>query len=517
MGLDGGTFKKLRPWLTGNDLPLLSKLYSGGCHAKLRGFFPTLSPLEWACFYTGESPGKLGLFALSHVEDLKQPMVLKYGPKRLIDATSVEAMSLWKILGDNGVRVGVVNIPATYPPEKVNGFLISGYLTPPSASDFYYPQSLEPYLQGYRVETEFEYTMGSASIETGRLLADLRAVAECRNKAIISILEHERINFLAVNFKEVDTLQHVFWNDDSALLKFMKFVDQLMSNLVEVFRPSHIIIMSDHGFHEAASECFYINTWLRDKGMLRKAENLRGRFWSVAYRVAIWLSEKSSFARRLIEARARQSSVSGYASSQVDVEKSEVYASQWGIFFSQQLRAKKEYEEYRKKLAQDLISLRSPRGSTVFDAVYMREELYQGPYLERFPDIIPIPSPGFHVDPNMFHRIFGKKVDRPYLTGTHTSDADGIFILQGHGVKAGIDLGTVKLTDIAPTTLYLYDLRPPPSIDGRVIEEAFTSEFTSTRQLKKTVASDEEERERRVYSPEEQEEITEHLRRLGYI
>jgi len=518
VGLDGGTFKKLRPWLTGNDLPLLSKLYSEGCHAQLRAFLPTLSPLEWASFYTGKSPGKLGLFALSHVEDLKNPkMALKYGAKRVIDSTAFEADSLWKILGDNGIRVGVVNIPATYPPEKVNGFLISGYLTPPSASDFYYPQSLEPYLQGYRVESEFEYTVDEYSIETGKLLADLLTVAERRNKAIISILEHERISFLILNFKEVDTLQHVFWNDDSTILKFMKFVDQLMNDLVEAFRPSHVIIMSDHGFHEAESECFYINTWLKEKGLLRSAGNLRGRLWVAAYRLATELSKKSIFIRRLIEARARKSSVSGYASYQVDLEKSDVYASQWGIFFSEQLRSKKEYEGCRKQLAQDLISLRSPSGFRVFDAVYMREELFQGPYLERFPDVVPVPSSRFKVNPNMFYKTFDAKVDRPYLSGTHTSDAEGIFILHGPGVKAGVDLGTVKLTDLAPTTLYLFGLSPPQDMDGRVIEQAFTEELTSNKRLAKIVVSDDREKERRVYSPEEQEEITEHLRRLGYI
>jgi predicted AlkP superfamily phosphohydrolase/phosphomutase len=444
-------------------------------------------------------------------------MALTYGPKRFIDSTTVEAISLWKILGDEGIRVGVVNIPATYPPEKVDGFLISGYLTPTSAKDFYYPQSLQPYLQDYRIESEFEYNVGELSIETGKLLADLWDVAERRNKAIISILKRDPVSFLTLNYKEVDTLQHIFWNDDSTLLKFMKFVDQLISDLIAEFRPSHVIIMSDHGFHEAESEYFYINTWLKEKGLLRSASSLRGRFWIGAYRLAIAVSKKSAFIRRLIMARARKSSASKYAGPQVDVENSKVYASQWGIFFSQQLRTKQEYERYRKKLREDLLSLRSPSGFRVFDAVYMREELYEGPYLESFPDIIPIPSPRFQVNPNMFDKIFDKHVHRPYLTGTHRSDPDGIFIIHGPGVRAGVDLGTVMLTDIAPTTLYLYGFSTPSDMDGRVVEEAFTGEFISSRQVKKIAASNEPEKERRVYSAEEEEEITEHLRRLGYV
>jgi len=512
VGLDGGTFKKLRPWLLGKDLPLLSKLYAEGCHAQLRTFFPTLSPLEWACFYTGKAPGKLGLFALSHVEDLRESQK----SWRVIDSTAIEAKSLWRILGDEGIRVGVVNIPATYPPEKINGFLISGYLTPNSAKDFFYPESLAHDLEGYRIESEFEY-MPDKNIETGRLLADLQAVAEQRNKAIVSILQHEQISFLALNVKEVDTLQHVFWEDDLTLLKFMKLVDQLLSDLVAKFRPTHVFVMSDHGFHEAESEYFYINTWLKGKGYLKSAGGLRGRFWGIAYRLAIALSKQSSVVRRIVVTRGKEH-VSKYAGLQVDVHNSKVYASQWGVFFSPPLRTGNEYEEFRKRLMEDLLSIRSPSGFKVFDAVYTREELFQGPHLESFPDLIPIPAPRFLVNANLFGQIFDKRIDRPYLRGAHKSDPEGIFILQGEGVKPGADLGTVTLIDIAPTALYLYGLSPPSDMDGRIIKEAFTDDFTSMRQTKKIAeSSEEQEKERRVYSPEEQEQITEHLRRLGYV
>lgn len=511
VGLDGGTFKKLRPWLLRKELPLLSKLYSGGCHAQLRTFFPTLSPLEWACFYTGKAPGKLGLFALSHVEDLKDSQKSWH----VIDSTAIESMSLWRILGDQGIRVGVVNIPATYPPEKVNGFLISGYLTPPTAKDFFFPESLKPDLEGYRIESEFEY-LPDENIETQKLLEDLHAVADRRHNAIISILRREDVDFLALNVKEVDTLQHVFWDDDATLLKFMCFVDDLISKLVNEFKPSHIIIMSDHGFHEIESEYFYINTWLKEKGFLKSAGGLKGRFWGLAYRVAIAFSKRSSLIRKIVV--ARKDSVSKYASLQIDVLSSRAYASQWGVFFSPEMRARPEYEKIRKQLRQDLLSMQSPSGFTVFESVYFREELFQGPYLERFPDLIPIPTPRFLVNANMFGKTFDKRIDRPYLKGSHKSDPEGVFILYGDGVKPETDLGTVKLTDIAPTTLFLYGLTPPSDMDGSVIEEAFASDFLASRQARKTISvSEQQEKERRVYSEEEQEQITEHLRRLGYV
>ena len=63
-GLDGATFKVLRKWLEADELPFISELYKDGAHGPLKTFFPTFSPMEWACFYTGKNPGKLGIFAL---------------------------------------------------------------------------------------------------------------------------------------------------------------------------------------------------------------------------------------------------------------------------------------------------------------------------------------------------------------------------------------------------------------------------------------------------------------------
>ena len=51
--------------------------------------------------------------------------------------------TLWQILGDHGLKVGSVNVPMTYPPTPVNGFLVSGFETPGPESDFVYPPELK--------------------------------------------------------------------------------------------------------------------------------------------------------------------------------------------------------------------------------------------------------------------------------------------------------------------------------------------------------------------------------------
>jgi predicted AlkP superfamily phosphohydrolase/phosphomutase len=510
--LDGGTFKKLTPWLVSKELPFLSRLYSDGCHAKLRVFFPTLSPLEWACFYTGKCPGKLGLFALSHVEDLKESTSTWH----VIDSTAVKSRSFWGILADQGIPVGIVNIPATYPPEELqNGFMISGYLTPPGAKDFFYPKSIGPYLSDYKIESEFEY-LPDKTIHIKRLVEELTMIVDRRTNSMIRIMGAVSVRLVAVNFKEIDTLQHVSWDDDETLLAFMKFVDSSISRLAHELRPSHIIVMSDHGFHEAESEYFYINTWLRQKGLLSSASGLKGRFWVAAFRLAVRLSKRNKLIRRIVI--SRKHSASKYASLQINTDKSMLYASQWGIFFSREMRAGEDYEGKRRQLKEELLSMVSPSGYKVFDRVYYREELFQGPFLESFPDLVPVPSPRFMINPNLYENAFDARFDRPYLRGSHKSDPDGVFFISGEGVKPNADLGTLALTDIAPTVLFLFGFDPPSDMDGRVVQEAFSPNFLANRTSQVlSVTETELEKERRVYSKEEQEKMTEHLRRLGYL
>src|SRR5260370_34130380 len=50
---------------------------------------------------------------------------------------------IWDILGQHGGRSLLVNIPTTYPPEPVNGVMITGMLTPGLDSDFTFPQALK--------------------------------------------------------------------------------------------------------------------------------------------------------------------------------------------------------------------------------------------------------------------------------------------------------------------------------------------------------------------------------------
>jgi hypothetical protein len=94
---------------------------------------------------------------------------------------------------------------------------------------------------------------------------------------------------------------------------------------------------------------------------------------------------------------------------------------------------------------------------------------------------------------------------------------EGILAVQGRGVinEAGSAVGAT-IEDLAPTILYVLGVGVPPDMDGRVLEGVFTPEYLSTHPVEygetKQVAP-----QGRGYSLEEEEELVQRLKGLGYV
>jgi predicted AlkP superfamily phosphohydrolase/phosphomutase len=85
---------------------------------------------------TGLNPGKHGIFWFT--EDV--PETYEY---RFINGSFRKGKAFWRILSEEGQRVGIMNVPVSYPAEPVNGVFVSG-IDSPSADDprFTHPPEL---------------------------------------------------------------------------------------------------------------------------------------------------------------------------------------------------------------------------------------------------------------------------------------------------------------------------------------------------------------------------------------
>src|SRR2546423_6260999 len=135
IGLDAATWALIRPWMAEGGMPNLARLMNAGVSGKLESILPPITPPAWTSFMTGKNPGKHGIF--NFVEAEQGAYAMNY-----INASSRRSPTVWKLLNDFGLTVGTMNIPFTYPPEKLNGFQISGLDTPSENSPFIHPPSL---------------------------------------------------------------------------------------------------------------------------------------------------------------------------------------------------------------------------------------------------------------------------------------------------------------------------------------------------------------------------------------
>ena len=285
IGLDGATFDLLLPWLEEGFLPHLAEIWRRSSYAPLRTTIPPITASAWTSFQTGKNPGKHGLF------DFTQYRPGSYETP-FVNARSVQAEPLWVTLGRHGKRVVVLNVPVTYPPRRVNGYLISGLLTPSTNVEFTYPPGLSQEL----TETIGDYEIlvpvrDFLHLGVRGFVDRLTGVSRKRAEAARYLMGRLEWDFFMVHFHSPDVLQHALWSfldrshpeydaaadgDREYVRSYYRELDSLVGSLVrEAGQNVTVVLMSDHGFGPAYKR-FHINQWLATQGFL----TLRADSWS---------------------------------------------------------------------------------------------------------------------------------------------------------------------------------------------------------------------------------------------
>ncbi len=171
VGWDGADWSLLAPMMRDGKMPELAKLVSTGRTWDLATFEPMASPLIWTTVATGRTPVDHGVADFQERDPDSGLLLPVTGRSRKVPA-------IWNVASARGLKVGVVGWWATWPAEKVNGFLVSDRLAPvlfdvealSRSSALAYPESLS---DGARIVLKRE---GSPSFEeVARGLAVTRA------------------------------------------------------------------------------------------------------------------------------------------------------------------------------------------------------------------------------------------------------------------------------------------------------------------------------------------------------
>ncbi len=130
IGLDGASPYLIQKWI--DRLPNLKSLSDDGIHGTLKSIVPPASVPAWQCFATGKNPAKIGLWGFATI-----------GPDHTLvrGRTTAGLGCIWDLCSKQGMTVGVLNVPGTYPPYPLNGFMVSGFPVPPG-KPWAYPRTV---------------------------------------------------------------------------------------------------------------------------------------------------------------------------------------------------------------------------------------------------------------------------------------------------------------------------------------------------------------------------------------
>lgn len=550
IGLDGATLSLLQPWIEAGELPTLGEFAAHGAHGELLSTVPPITPAAWTSAVTGVNPGKHGIF------DFYRQRLDSYEFVP-VNSSFRRAPPIWRTLSRFGKRVCVVNVPMTYPPESVDGCMITGLMTPSRGEspgvEFTYPASLREELRkhipDYRVFPSTSYTKGRWE----EFWTDLCRVTEARFNAIRYLIERHDPHFLMFVLNGTDLCGHFFWHviDPShprhdpqeaarlgdPILRFYRFIDERLGLLLRDLASDAMgstttyIAMSDHG-QGPLHRWFYTNSWLWRSGYLGFSRNLETLAKRVMYRAGLSPANAFKVASRLGASRGevdfarRQRLLRRYFLSLRNVDWKRTRAYSFGnvgqIRINLQEREPRgivppqEYSAVREELKRDLLATQDPTdGEPLIDTVLFREALYRGAHLDLGPDIVFFPrqlstqalGAGDFVSLNTLEPSFGN-------TGDHR--LEGLIMLRGHNIRRAVHLEGSRISDIAPTCLYLMGLPIDTDMDGAILDEAIAEEYLSRTPVR-YVQGRQDVAEERGMSPEEEEEVRKRLSDLGYV
>lgn len=283
IGIDGASPRLIEPMLASGALPHLAAIAERGVWGKLRSEPPLYSPRVWNTIATGKPPDQHGITAFVYKEGEQA---------RLYESRHRRVPALWNILSAAGRSVGVVNWWNTYPPDRVNGVLVS---------DHFFPEQIEMLRNTFKAEGDGQGQLLHPASFLPRALAALEETSPLTDiadpfRAEVALPPWVRREGLARQFRTdediarvalaieaehpqevmfvflpgIDRVSHSLWGNiepaelyppqlqpslgdreggAGALRAYYEYTDRLIGLLTRPYGPNdHVLVISDHGF-----------------------------------------------------------------------------------------------------------------------------------------------------------------------------------------------------------------------------------------------------------------------------
>jgi predicted AlkP superfamily phosphohydrolase/phosphomutase len=527
IGLDGATFTVLDPLLADGTMPRLAGMIGNGRRAVMSSTPHPLSPPAWASIITGYPPGDHGIFDFVRVDHSTGDPAYT-----LISAADLRSPTIFELADRAGLTVTALNFPAMFPPPRIRGSVVPGYVPSSYLARACWPRNLYAELvsgAGLRpaelaVDWELERTavQGLEPDELTRWV-DLHIQRERQWAGVAEyLMRRHPADLTAVVLDGVDRIQHLCLHlllaDPDTLdaaqrrtrdrcIDYFRLVDDIIGRLVDLAGPdTTVLIVSDHGSERAGDRIFYANVWLEQQGLLRWADGVPV---DQAGRLAM---NGNAEVVRLFDWTQTSAAALTSSSNAIVVHRAAA-PGQPGI-------PADEYGRFCRRLAEDLLTARDPvTGDAVVDRVLLRDDTFAGRFCEEAPDLtLVLKRPGF------LSVLRGPDIVAPRRTPHGTHHPNGIFVAAGPGMPPEAPRGTdtdgpaMSLLDVAPTVLDLLGLPVPAGMPGTAPAGAGAIRRRAGQAGPARVEpADAGPHSEPAFDPDGEAEIMARLRRLGYL
>jgi len=257
------------------DLPNMRYLAENGYWGELQSSTPAITVPAWSSMLSGKDPGQLGIYGFRNRADRS------YDGAFIATGNYVREKRVWDYLSEAGKRSIVIAVPQTYPIRPLNGFMVSGFLTPGIHREFTHPASLKEEILALAPEYHFDVAQFRTENKDW-LLEQIWRMTEERFAVVDHMLVTKEWEFFMLMEIGVDRIHHGFWSYhdpahrryvpgnpyENAIHDYYVRIDTKIGEwLGRLGEDVCVLVVSDHGA-KAMQGGICLNEWLWREGYL---------------------------------------------------------------------------------------------------------------------------------------------------------------------------------------------------------------------------------------------------------
>ncbi|MEM9923667.1 MAG: alkaline phosphatase family protein [Cyanobacteria bacterium P01_D01_bin.50] len=506
IGLDSADPNLVEHWMEEGRLPFLKSLVSQGIMARVSSIASGFSDAPWLSFYTGVRPGKHGCYNFLEMNRESREIFRT-------NATLCPFPPFWSLLRSTEKKVGIFDVPKTYPIEGLDGIQISAWGEEyPLIKACSLPKNLLAEITSRfgRYEHPREILNPRLIFQQVRRYRKLMSAIKQKLKAVKFVMSQENSwDLFMTSFGEAHYANHLFyhlwdrshWAYNSelgnklgeALPNIYSKLDSAVKTLLEdVPEDVTVLIVSVHGVSTNYSANHLMPEILEKLGFQANVgsqssdSKLSSNTLLQSLRDFVPMPIRDFINDWIVPQSFHDKSHSQQFISSIDWHNTRAFFLPLGhfqAFVSINLKGRdpygtvepEDYQQICREITDELKCLVNPdTGKPAVHDVIQISEILEGERLYQLPDLIIKWAEDVPIN-KLHHPKFGLISGEYYGLRKTQHTGNGFVIAKGKHINQGIDISNIRAIDLPPTILYLMGQPIPEYMEGRVLFELISN------------------------------------------